>query len=446
MELQANDAGVYSISTVPAGQYDITVMVTGFQTHLGVAYRLSEGFVMRAGYGIAYDPVNIARNPLHSFPLQTALSVTAANGFASTSKLSDGITSFNAPDLQSGVIPVPGNVTMELFDPNFRRAYVQSYNVMLQKEFKGWVAEGGYAANGTRDMQNRWNANYGFINGGTVSRVLNQRFGRTADTNFSSDTGGFNSSYNSMQSSLVRRYKSGYFTKFTYTWSKAIGPNGNGTGVDGYSQATPAYFNLNKSLQAYDRTHMFTGSWGGPLPFGAGHRYGNAVLSKLLLSGWQWNGLIAAYTGTPFSVSADGTSLNAPGNSQLADQVKPNVAILGTRDSWFDPLAFAPVTDARFGTSGFNILRAPGLVNLDSRIFRTFKFTERFSVQFKAEAFNLTNTPHFAGPGANVSSLQKNADGSIRSLNGFTVINAVQNNGREGVDERMFRFALRVSF
>ena len=123
-----------------------------------------------------------------------------------------------------------------------------------------------------------------------------------------------------------------------------------------------------------------------------------------------------------------------------------NVAINGKRDSWFDPFAFAPVTAARFGTSGFNIVRAPGLINFDASIFRDFTIRKRFKMQFRAESFNITNTPHFAGPGTSVSSMQLNSDGSLCNLNGYTVITAVQNTGREGVDERMFRFALKLTF
>jgi hypothetical protein len=418
-----------------------------FSPRLGMAYRVTDTFVVRAGYGIAFDPVNIGRNPLHSYPVQTAYTFSAPNGFAAASKLSDGIPTLTAPNISTGVLTVPGTVVMELFDPKFKRAYVQSYNLMLEKDLgHGWIGEAGYVANGSRHQQNRWNANYGFIGTGTPGRVLNTRFGRQADTNYESDTGGFNSSYNSLQATATRRFSQGYFMKFTYTWSKAIGPNGNGTGVDGYSNNTPEYFSLNRALQAYDRTHMFTASYGAELPFGRGKRWASSGIGSKLLGGWQANGLFVAYTGTPFTVGSDATSLNAPANSQRADQVKSSASILGTRDSWFDPFAFATVTAARFGTSGFNTLRAPGLVNFDSSLFRDFRVGERLKVQFRAEAFNITNTPHFAGPGSNVSSMQLNADGSLRNLNGYTVINGVQNTGREGVDERMFRFALRVTF
>ena len=66
------------------------------------------------------------------------------------------------------------------------------------------------------------------------------------------------------------------------------------------------------------------------------------------------NGVLSLYSGAPFSVSAAGASLNAPGSTQRADQVKADVAYSGNIGSYFDPLAFAPETQARFGTAGFN--------------------------------------------------------------------------------------------
>ena len=122
---------------------------------------------------------------------------------------------------------------------------------------------------------------------------------------------------------------------------------------------------------------------GAELPFGARKRWASGGISRFILGGWQVNGLLAAYSGPPFSVTADGTSLNAPGNAQTADQVKASVQTIGTRDSWFDPLVFVPVSAARFGTTGFNIVRAPGLLNLDTSLFRDFVLTERFKLQFQ---------------------------------------------------------------
>ena len=147
-------------------------------------------------------------------------------------------------------------------------------------------------------------------------------------------------------------------------------------------------------------------------------------------------------TVTPFTVTSLGTSLNSPGNTQTADQVKPGVERLGQvgpGTSWFDPYAFAPVTGMRFGSSGRNTLRGPGLVNLDASLFRNFRLSERFGMQFRAEAFNVTNTPAFNNPGANASSPTR-SDGTITNLNGYSSITSAQ------ATERQIRFALKLSF
>jgi hypothetical protein len=67
-------------------------------------------------------------------------------------------------------------------------------------------------------------------------------------------------------------------------------------------------------------------------------------------------------------------------------------------------------------------------------------------MQFRSEVFNLTNTPHFSNPSANASNLQLNSDGTVRSLGGFTTITSTSGIGREGVDERVFRFGVRFGF
>lgn len=148
-------------------------------------------------------------------------------------------------------------------------------------------------------------------------------------------------------------------------------------------------------------------------------------------------------------MTASGTSLALPNSTQRADQVKPDVKIFGNvgrNVAYFDPLAFAPVTQPRFGTAGYRLLRGPGLVNWDFGLHRQFRITERFQLQFRAEAFNFSNTPHFANPNGNVSNLITNSDGSIANLNNFSSITGVTNLGRDGIDERQFRFGLRLAF
>jgi hypothetical protein len=113
------------------------------------------------------------------------------------------------------------------------------------------------------------------------------------------------------------------------------------------------------------------------------------------------NGVFASFLGRPFSVSAAAGALNAPGNSQTADQVKPvveKIGGIGAGQQFFDPTAFAAPTGVRFGSSGRNLLRGPGVVNLDLGLFRKFPIRERVTLEARIEAANFSNTPHFNNP------------------------------------------------
>ena len=136
-------------------------------------------------------------------------------------------------------------------------------------------------------------------------------------------------------------------------------------------------------------------------------------------------------------------SLNSQGNGQTADQVVATVNFpkqIGRGSSYFDPLAFAPITAVRYGNTGRNLLRGPGVINLDGSLFRNFNVTERFRLQFRAEVFNISNTPAFNNPGATVSGATRNASGQITALNGYTEITSAQST------ERQFRLALKILF
>jgi len=87
----------------------------------------------------------------------------------------------------------------------------------------------------------------------------------------------------------------------------------------------------------------------------------------------------------------------------------------------------------------------PGLWNINLSLFRTFKVTERVKAEFKAESYNLTNTPKFSNPGASVNSMVLNSDGSIRTLNNFSSITSTNANVA-APSERQFRFGLRFAF
>jgi hypothetical protein len=173
------------------------------------------------------------------------------------------------------------------------------------------------------------------------------------------------------------------------------------------------------------------------LPFGRGKRWAQSGPAAWLLGGWQFNTLASLRTGTPSTVTAPTGSVNAAASGQFADCIgEPRT--IGNANEWWDISAFADPEDIggtpRFGTCGPGVLRGPGLINVDLGLFRKFQVNERMDIQFRAEAFNMSNTPHFNNPNSNVAS------------SGFGIVTGLQNTGREGLDQRVFRFGLRIGF
>jgi hypothetical protein len=373
-----------------------------------------------------------------------------ANAFTPVGPWEQGIPPVGVPDFNQGRVAVPSPAVIHATPKEITRGYIQSWNLSAQKQLPGgFVGQVGYVANLTIRQFGNVDTNAGQVIGGGVNgQPLRAKFGRTAATTEFRPVGTAN--YHSLQATLDRRFSGGLHVSAAYTWSKAIGNVGSSEGTPRVQALQ--YFYLNRTVQDYDRTQVFNASAIWELPFGRGRRWVNqGGFASAILGGWQINGIFTAMTGLPFSVSATGTSLDMPGSTQRADQVKGEVAKLGgtgVGTPFFDPTAFLPVTQPRFGTAGFNSLRGPGLVNADLSLFRQFTLTERWRIQFRAEAFNFTNTPHWANPGANVNSVVRNADGSIRDLGGFAEITAVNAAylARAGADERVFRLGIKIAF
>jgi hypothetical protein len=420
-----------------------------FAPRAGIAYRVGQHSVIRAGYGISIDPQPLVRTNRQNYPSVVAADFPGANTFQPYGSIEQGIPLFGGPDISSGVIPMPPSVsTSTLSRGPFRRGYIQSFNVAVERELPGdFVATVAYV--GTRTIRQRTgiNINAAPAGGGQAGQPLFVQWGRNAATTVQANFQGGN--YNALQAQLDRRFSAGLMVKTSYTYSKAI--NWTDDAAGGLFFAHPSVWSRNRATAGFDRTHMLRVAWLADLPFGSGRRWagGNAI-SRAVLSGWQVNGIFSAYSGLPFTVTSSATSLNAPGNSQTADQVKAEVVKLGGigRDvPFFDPLAFRPVTEARFGTAGRNILRGPGVVSLDGGLFRNFRLTERWRLQFRAEGFNLSNTPHFDIPNTNASNMSLNPDGTIRSLGNFMSITstAARESNAEG-GAREFRFGMRLNF
>lgn len=404
---------------------------------LGIAWRVTEKTVVRAGGGISIDP-NTFRYLRDAYPATISTQFSGATTFQAAGSLRTGLTDVVGPDLSQSVFTLPLNVGTTSFPQTFNRGYIESYNFTVQRDVgAGFNLQAGYV--GSRGIRQTaiQNINAAGPGGGNAGRALFPAFRRISNINFFTP---FNTStYNSLQVQGTRRVKSSAIG-FSYTLSRATTYSDDQD--SGLTFNWVPMLQRNKAVAGFDRTHNLQIYGTYELPFGRGHRWlQNGFWSKIA-GGWQTNWILSRYSGTPFTIQSSDTSLNAPGNTQTADQVLPTVDILGGHGSgqpYFNPNAFAPVTAVRFGNVGRNTVRGPGFFNLDTSVFRDFKATERFTVQFRAECFGTTNTPQFGMPGATASSLTRRSDGSVQALNGFSEI-------LSAAGERQFRFALRVEF
>ena len=452
-DFQTNTMNLCGLGSTPK-DCGVSVPKTDFSPRLGVAWRATPTLVIRTGFGINFDP-----NPLgwvrdfvgEAEITQSATWPTPPSSYQYTSLLSQGIPAVVFPTIVNGTIPnYPLAQNFYVPPKTYHMGYIESWNFTVQKELpKGFLAQAGYVGDRQIKQLQALDQNAGQIIGaGALGQPLYLAYRRTGGSYVFQNYG--RNSYDSLQTQLMKGYANGMTVKATYTYSKALA-----LCCDALSDKNPAiqalaYRNLNKAYWASNRANAFTMDGVYELPFGPGKPFVTHGVGSAIARGWQIQGIYVMYSGQPFSVSASGTSLNTPGSTQRANQVKPNVAMphgTGLTESWFDPLAFASVTTASFGTAGFNSVFGPGMVNLDIGLSRTFQIGDRWKLQVRADAFNGTNTPHFSNPSGNVSNMVLNNDGSIKSLGGYTTISSTNGGiGREGIDQRMLQIGARLQF
>ena len=404
-----------------------------FSPRVGIAWRVSDSFVVRTGYGLTYNPFNLGRDLRGNLPTQFSQALVVPNSYSYSTTLADGF-----PDIPT--VPVEERIQMPLranvatADENFVRGYIQSWNFSLEKQWGEWIGTASYVATRSTRQTSRVEANWSDLGTGNRGRRLRQLYGRTANTLFWGTIG--TPMYDALQVKVVRRSQSGHNLNIAYTWAHGRGYTAESSTAQPRVRH-PNYYWKNRGPLNNDIRHNLVVTNAYELPFGRGKRLAQSGAAAAILGGWQINGIVSMYTGRPSTPTAPGGSLNSAGSGQYADCLGA-WRKLGSPEAWWDRSTFADPEDQggtpRFGTCGSNVLRGPGLINLDMGLFRRFQVTETMSIQFRAEGFNISNTPHFSNPNSNVGS------------SGFGIVNRMQNTGRDGNDQRFFRLGLRIAF
>jgi hypothetical protein len=418
-----------------------SVGIGQFLPRAGMAYRLNDRTVLRAGYGHSADPKPYIdfRN---AYPINFAWSHPAitfngvTNNFIPVTTLRQGLNQALygvPPDLNQGIIHLPPGAGTTTFPKEDQRKYIQSWNVAVQRElfsrFSGQVAYVGTRALG---QQGFININASAPGTGNAGRPL-APLGIVTDINMIMPFG--DATYHALQTELHGRIGTSQVGA-VYTLSRATNYQDNDANP---RIQWPGAKELNKGTAGYDRTHNLQTYWVWDLPFGPNRHWTPAGAVGKLLDGWQVNGIVSVMSGQPINiVQNQSPTLNAGGSAQYPDQVKSSVKILdgiGPNNPYFDASAYAQVNipagqPQRFGDSGRNPIRGPGFFEVDSGFFRTLTLTDRVRLQIRIEVLNLLNHPNFQNPG-----------GDISNAGTFGFVTATT-----GTAERTMRFGTRLSF
>jgi hypothetical protein len=426
---------------------------TNFAPRVGFAYRTTPTTVVRGGYGIAYG----------------ALGNLGYGGTLGTNYPFVYVSTFNSPDSQHPyVLPNGATATMEnafaqinIGDPtvnpgtglnlygrqyNYATPYIQTFNLTVQDQFTNHDAiELGYIGTVGRHLDN-----LGYFN--SPSQILPvsanpQNYVPFPDfaRNATYETTNGTSSYNSLQLTYERQVSVGLTALANYTFAKCMSNQHTQASQNQLYRAQwlpgwglPADYGLCDT----DATNVVHISGTYALPFGRNRTYFSNInkWADMAVGGWNLNLIYTFQGGQPVTVTCP-TATSAFGC--FANKV-PGANIYGgphNFSEWLNPAAFsAPPQATAIGQSSFAPLgggaqqaRGPSFNNVDASILKDFPFTERVRLQFRAEAFNLTNTTALGQP-TNL--------GNFTSTN-FALITSARNAGNAS---RRLQLALKLFF
>ncbi|MFN7996221.1 MAG: TonB-dependent receptor [Bryobacteraceae bacterium] len=448
-----------------------------FAPRIGAAYQVTDKVVVRAGYGIFWLPYifiwDLAPNndPLNSI---------STNYVASTNGGLTPTGSFSNP-FPNGILQPPGrnpNFQQTFYGqginapiPNHPLGYMQQYNFDVQFQAAGgFLVDVAYAGSkGTHlgqgsQLIDQLPDQYLSMGTGLVAQVPNPFLGLITNGSLAAATisrgqlltaypqyGGVydrgapwgSSSYNSLQLKVEKRIGSGTFLA-AYTWSKFIsnmdavtswleGDTGGIAGVQDWNN-----LRLERSISSDDIPQRLVVSYALDLPFGKGKKYLANVhgVADKVVSGWGVDGTTVFQSGFPLKF---GTSVNL--TNSFGGGSRPNVGCADTSisgsatarlDQWFQTSCFSQPAAFTFGNEGRvdPRLRQQGTHNFDFALFKNMALARegQIRLQFRAEFFNLFNSPQFGPPGSTVGTAQ------------FGVVSSQVNN------PRLVQFALRFMF
>jgi carboxypeptidase family protein len=414
-------------------------------------------------FGFAWDPfkdgktsVRAAYAILYEQPITGLVSPTASNPpFATPVALPSSIPSTTFGGALSDV-RASGVISPTSIDHFFENAYVQSWNLNIQREIgQGFAVTAGYYGSKGTNLQITRNINQ-LLNGVRPFAQLSASspiMPGASLANITQRESGGNSSYNALWLTANKRLARGLQFNTSYTFSKSIDYNSlTNQGINARVAQDSYNLRADRGLSDFDARHRFVINAIYELPF-KGNR---------LVEGWQLSTIIQAQSGNPVNIiagSPSGMNINAlTGLPSLRPDVLGPINNIGRVDQWFtstvcDPRISCPAGSVlalpvasgnilHFGNLGRNVIIGPGFTNTDLSLLKNTKITESLKIQFRAEIFDLLNHANFGQP---MVPGQANAVAQPGSST-FGVINNTRFPTSDSGSSRQLQFALKFIF
>jgi len=372
--------------------------LNNFGPRLGLVYQLNERTLLRSGFGLYFDNLNLNE-------LQFTRLVPPFSGRYDASPT--GTQLVNVADLYpdprlAATFPTPFSM-----NPDNVSAYVRQWNVNVQRSFgRQYIVEVAYTGSQSRHEHKRFNLNQ--PTEGTAPQAQRLPYPQFAPALLtSSDTG--HGDFNGISVRVDKRFSGGLFFTGSYQFSK--NEDNNSGEIEANDTAFAWDHEADWALSRYDRTHRSSISFGYDLPWGDGKRWlSEPGLVSRLLGDWQLSGAVRMQSGVPFSVSVSALQNLGSFVPQRADFAEGREGDKGeledpTQQRWFDVAAYRVPAAGFQGRAGRNTLRGPAYNRIDLALAKRFPFASTARLEFRVEVFNLFNTTNFGTPASNISNV-----------------------------------------
>ena len=410
--------GLLDIATSSNRAPNVDNYYGNFAPRVGFSYSPNNGkTAIRGAFGITTFPGNfgaIGGNLERNFPFFQQYYLNQQLAYTPFWQVStNGLPAYVPLSTAAPVTPQP-NSSVTLIPSDFRPDNAYAWNFGIQQQLTGSSAF-SLSYVGTRGIHLYRNYNIDTPVPGPGDLTTRRPYYSIAPevTTIAYATSDGRSMYHALQAEISKNFSHGLQGRVSYTWSKEI---------DDMNVFYPLDDLYNRGVgtsQAPDVPQNFIANFVYQLPFGRGREWlaNSSRPVDLLLGGWQLSSITILQSGQPLTFGISNDNLNS-GFSNRADVVCPSIQKIGKPTEWFDTSCLATPPQYQLGNSGVGKVRGPSYRNSDVSLSKTVNIREHMAASFQVDAFNLTNTPHYANPNTTCCTAQNPSFGQITSTNG----------------------------